>query len=106
MAAGELPVPKLYEDERCFVIADIAPKAPLHCLVIPKEHLRSAAQVDGAGQEALSGHLVAVAAGWARKKGLESDGYRLVMNHGPAAGQTVMHLHLHLLGGRSLGEMG
>jgi diadenosine tetraphosphate (Ap4A) HIT family hydrolase len=104
-ASGAIPVPKAYEDERCIAIADIAPKAPTHLLLIPKEHFVGAPEVNAA-REALTGHLVAVAAQLAREKGLEQGGYRLVLNSGSDAGQTVFHLHLHLLGGRALGEMG
>lgn len=95
----------LHDDELCFAIADIAPKAPTHLLVIPREHFAGAPEMS-VDREALVGHLVSVASQLARQKGLETDGYRLVLNSGPAAGQTVFHLHLHLLGGKSLGEMG
>lgn len=105
IAGGAIPVPKLHEDDRCIAIADIAPKAPTHILVLPKAHLSGAPEVSPP-QEALVGHLVAVAARLAAQAGLEPDGYRLVINSGAHAGQTVFHLHLHLLGGRALGEMG
>lgn len=102
---GAIPAPRLYEDGRCVVIADIAPQAPVHLLVIPKEHLSGVADL-GADHEALVGHLVAVAAEQARQRGLDGTGYRLVFNHGSDARQTLLHLHLHLLGGRMLGDMG
>jgi histidine triad (HIT) family protein len=105
IASGAIPAPRLHEDARCIAIADIAPKAPVHLLVIPIEHIASASGVDEA-REGLAGHLVRVAADLARERGLEAGGYRLVLNHGPQAGQTVFHLHLHLLGGRDLGAMG
>ena len=105
IANGAIHVPKLHKDERCVAIADIAPKAPTHLLVLPKEHFSGASEVSPA-REALVGHLVAVAARLATQAGLEPDGYRLVINNGAHAGQTVFHLHLHLLGGRALGEMG
>jgi len=98
IASGAIPAPRLHEDARCIAIADIAPKAPVHLLVIPIEHIASASGVDEA--------RVRVAADLARERGLEAGGYRLVLNHGPQAGQTVFHLHLHLLGGRDLGAMG
>jgi diadenosine tetraphosphate (Ap4A) HIT family hydrolase len=104
IGAGEVPAPHLFDDERCFAIADIAPKAPLHLLVIPREHFSGAPEV-GAEREALVGHLVSVAAELARQRGVEPGGYRLVLNSGAHAGQTVFHLHLHLLGGAPLGEM-
>jgi histidine triad (HIT) family protein len=105
IGSGDIPAPHVYDDEFCFAIADIAPKAPTHLLVIPREHFEGAAQVT-AQREGLVGHLVRVAAQLAGQKGLATDGYRLVMNSGRDAGQTVFHLHLHLLGGKSLGEMG
>jgi diadenosine tetraphosphate (Ap4A) HIT family hydrolase len=105
IAAGGIPALRLHEDELCFAIADIAPKAPIHLLLVPKEHVSGPPDVTPA-REALTGHLVAVAARLAREKGLEPGGYRLVINSGPDAGQTVFHLHLHLLGGRALAEMG
>jgi histidine triad (HIT) family protein len=105
IGAGSIPAPHIYDDPQCYAINDIAPKAPTHILIIPREHFIGAPEVDAA-REALTGHLVAVAAQLAREKGLESGGYRLVFNSGPGAGQTVFHLHLHLLGGRALAEMG
>jgi diadenosine tetraphosphate (Ap4A) HIT family hydrolase len=105
IVGGQIPAPRLYEDERCIAIADIAPKAPVHVLLIPREHFSGAPEVTP-GREALTGHLVAAAAGLARDQGLEPDGYRLVINSGAHGGQTVPHLHLHLLGGRPLAEMG
>lgn len=105
IAGGQIPAAKLHEDERCVAIRDIEPKAPTHILVLPREHFSGASEVTPQ-REALAGHLVAVAARLAAKEGLEPDGYRLVINSGAHAGQTVFHLHLHLLGGRTLGEMG
>lgn len=105
IANGAIQVPKLHEDERCIAIADIAPKAPTHLLVLPKEHFSGPSEISPA-REALVGHMVAVAARLATQAGLEPNGYRLVINNGAHAGQTVFHLHLHLLGGRALGEMG
>jgi histidine triad (HIT) family protein len=105
IGSGAIPAPHLHDDELCYAIADIAPKAPTHLLVIPREHFAGAPEMDE-GREALVGHLVRVASQLARQQGLERDGYRLVLNSGPAAGQTVFHLHLHLLGGKKLGEMG
>ena len=101
IVAGELPARKLFEDEHVFAFADIRPVAPVHVLVLPKRHLPG---LDAARPEdaALLGRLQLAAAGLARQLGLE-PGYRTVVNNGPAAGQTVAHLHLHLLGGRPLG---
>ncbi|HXC63688.1 MAG TPA: HIT domain-containing protein, partial [bacterium] len=75
IVAGSIPAAKLHEDARCIAIADIAPKAPLHLLVLPKEHLGGAPEIDG-DREGLAGHLVKVAADLARQNGLEPDGYR------------------------------
>jgi diadenosine tetraphosphate (Ap4A) HIT family hydrolase len=104
IGAGSIPAPHVFDDELCFAINDIAPKAPTHILVVPREHFSGAPEVTDAREKAV-GHLVRVAAQLARQKGLENGGYRLVFNSGPDAGQTVFHLHLHLLGGRPLGEM-
>ena len=105
IAGGSIPAAKLYEDDRCIAIADIAPKAPLHLLVLPKEHFSGAPEIN-VDREGVVGHLVKVAADLAREKGLEPDGYRIVLNSGAHGGQTVFHLHVHLLGGRPLTDMG
>lgn len=97
---GEIPSNKVYEDETVFAFRDINPQAPTHVLVIPKTHVNSVAE---ATDPALMGKVVLAAASIARQEGLEEGGYRLVCNHGPNAGQTVFHIHVHLLGGRSLG---
>ncbi len=98
------PATLLYEDEQCVAIQDIFPKAPVHFLVIPRQHFSGALEVDGA-REQLVGHLVAVAARLARENGVAEKGFRLVFNTNAHAGQTVFHLHLHLLGGQALGGM-
>lgn len=105
IGSGAIPAPHVHDDDLCFALADIAPKAPVHILVIPREHFSGAPEANEA-REKLIGHLVKVAADLARQKGLEPEGYRLVINSGAHAGQTVFHLHLHLLGGRPLAEMG
>jgi histidine triad (HIT) family protein len=101
IAAGEIPATRVHEDELLFAIDDINPKAPVHQLVIPRAHIGSAADL-GEGHAALLGRLFAVAARLARQAGLEKRGFRLVTNVGADAGQSVPHLHFHLLGGRSL----
>ena len=101
MAAGVIPVEKLHADELVFAIRDISPKAPTHVLVIPIEHVASAAELTEA-HGPLLGRLFSVAAELARHDGLDG-GFRLVTNVGPDGGQSVNHLHVHLLGGRSLG---
>jgi diadenosine tetraphosphate (Ap4A) HIT family hydrolase len=103
--SGSIPAERLYEDKDCVAISDIAPKAPVHLLVLPREHFSSTQEMNAA-HEPLVGHLVHVAAQLARDRGLQGQGYRLVFNHGSHAGQTVQHLHLHLLGGRNLRGMG
>ena len=100
--AGEVPAPHLFEDDRCVVIRDINPQAPTHLLVLPREHVESASAIDER-HEALTGHLVRVAAKLAEEHGVAQSGYRLVFNTNADAGQTVFHLHLHLLGGRPMG---
>ena len=99
IASGKIPSRQVHDDERCIAFEDIHPQAPTHVLVVPREHL---ATLNDASEshEALLGHLVGVASRLARTRGLAEDGYRLVMNCGEWAGQSVFHLHLHLLGGR------
>ena len=97
----EIPARIEHEDDLCLAFHDVAPQAPVHVLVIPKRPISSLAEV-AAGDEPLLGHLVAVAAALARKLGLTA-GYRLVVNCGRDGGQSVDHLHVHLLGGRPLG---
>lgn len=98
--AGEIPANRVYEDEYSIAFPDINPQAPTHLLIIPKEHLASQAKAL-AGHEQLLGHLLVVAANLARTHKLDK-GYRAVINTGDDAGQTVHHLHLHLLGGRPM----
>ena len=97
----EIPARIEYEDDLCLAFHDVAPQAPVHLLVIPKQPIPSLVEVTDADKPLL-GHLMAVASSVARKLGLD-DGYRLVVNCGRDGGQTVHHLHVHLLGGRSLG---
>jgi histidine triad (HIT) family protein len=100
MASGEIPVAKLHEDDLVFAIRDINPQAPTHVLVLPVAHVGSAADLTEADAPLL-GRLFSVAARLASDDGLDG-GWRLVSNVGPDGGQTVGHLHLHLLGGRSM----
>ena len=97
---GEAPAKKVYEDERALVFEDINPQAPTHVLIIPKQHIAGLKEAQAEDAEII-GHLHLVAAQIARQRGIE-DGYRTVFNVGPRAGQSVFHLHLHLLGGRLL----
>jgi histidine triad (HIT) family protein len=98
---GEIPARIVHDDALCLAFHDVAPQAPVHVLVIPKEPIPSLAAVEES-QAALIGHLIVVATKLATSLGL-SDGYRLVANCGPDGGQTVDHLHVHLLGGRAMG---
>jgi histidine triad (HIT) family protein len=97
----EIPARIEHEDDLCLAFHDVAPQAPIHVLVIPKKPIPSLAEAE-TGDEALLGHLVMVATHLARKLEL-ADGYRLVVNCGHDGGQSVDHLHVHLLGGRALG---
>ena len=99
IAAKELPSKIVYEDSSCVAFHDINPQAPLHVLLIPRKHFASAGEAEETDEQVL-GHLHRVAAQLAQQLGLTA-GHRVVMNTGPAAGQSVFHAHLHLLGGRS-----
>ncbi len=96
---GEIPADKLYEDDDILAFRDIAPQAPIHFLVIPKQHISGPAAV-GEAEEALMGRIMRVGAEVAKKEGIEQ--FRLVFNNGEQAGQTVFHIHMHVLGGRSM----
>ena len=98
--AGELPAKKVYEDEHTFAFEDIRPQAPTHVLVVPKKHIRGLKEASPEDAEVI-GRCHLVAAQIARERAVE-NGYRTVLNIGPGAGQSVFHLHVHLLGGRSL----
>jgi len=95
----EIPADIVYEDDQCLAFRDIAPQAPTHVLVIPKKPIPRLS--DAHGEAALLGHLLQTVAEVARQVGLE-NGYRVVINNGEDGGQTVDHLHLHILGGRSM----
>lgn len=99
---GEIPAEKIYEDEHCIAINDINPQAPVHVLVIPKKPI--AMLVDAtADDQQLLGHLLLAAGTIARKLGV-GDAFRLIVNNGSGAGQTVFHLHLHIIGGQGFSE--
>lgn len=99
--AGEIPSQKVYEDERVLAFKDINPVAPVHFLVVPKQHLGSLSDA-GEAELSLLGHLQLVAVQLARQAGIAQGGYRVIINCGPDGGQTIYHLHLHLLGGREM----
>ena len=97
---GQIPSTAVHQDDLAYAFADIDPKAPVHVLIVPRQHIDSLDQADDS-QRALLGHLVWTAGEIARKKGL-GDGYRVVINTGKSGGQSVDHLHVHLLGGRQM----
>ncbi|HMF55106.1 MAG TPA: histidine triad nucleotide-binding protein [Pyrinomonadaceae bacterium] len=101
IAAGEIPAEIVYKDERSVAVRDTNPQAPTHVLVVPREHIES---LDDATQkdEALLGHLLRIAARVANELGHSESGYRAVINTGAGAGQSIFHLHIHVLGGRAL----
>ena len=100
IAAGDIPSTKVHEDDAVVAFRDIAPRAPTHILVIPRDHIASAADLTEADGPML-GRLFGAAAEIARREGIADAGYRLVSNVGRWGGQTVDHLHVHLLGGRA-----
>ena len=99
--AGEIPAKLVYEDEVCVAFNDINPQAPKHVLVIPREHLASLATVDQ-NHELAIGHIMRCCALIADREGFGADGFRTVINTGKNAQQSVLHLHVHLLGGKSM----
>lgn len=101
MASGAIPVKKVYEDELLFAIEDIAPVAPTHLLIIPKEHLANTLELTEENDR-LIGAVHRVAATLARERGVAEEGFRLVNNNNAGAGQSVFHIHFHLLAGRRL----
>lgn len=101
IASGAIPASIVHEDEELLAFRDIAPVAPTHVLLIPRRHIASALEL-GASDAAFLGRLFATAARIAGEEGIAATGYRLVTNVGRAAGQSVEHLHFHLLGGRRL----
>jgi histidine triad (HIT) family protein len=105
MATGDIAVDKLHSDELCFAIRDINPRAPVHCMVIPNEHIATTRELRES-HGPLLGRMFAVAATVAEAEGLAERGYRLAFNVGDDGGQTIYHIHLHVLGGRRLGAEG
>lgn len=97
--AGDIPSSMVYEDDVCFAFNDISPQAPTHILIVPRLHVDSLDTATQSEKE-LIGQLMLTAAAIAREKGFAEDGYRVVINTNEHGGQTVFHLHVHLLGGR------
>jgi histidine triad (HIT) family protein len=102
IVAGEIPASKVYEDDRLVAFNDINPQAPMHVLIIPRRHIATLNDLEGA-DDAIVGEMVRRAAAIAAEKGFADRGYRTVLNCNAEAGQTVFHLHLHVLGGRRFG---
>jgi len=103
IAAGDIPADILHRDDRVVAFRDISPQAPVHVLIIPREHISYLSDLTGE-QSALAGHMVGVANQLARSEGIADSGYRVVVNCGEQGGQLVPHLHMHLLGGRELSD--
>ena len=99
IATGDIPSDRVFEDDSCIAFNDITPQAPVHILLIPRTHVDSLDKADPEDQDAL-GHLLLTAAKIAREKGFAENGYRVVINTNSDGGQTVFHLHVHLLAGR------
>ena len=99
IVAGEIPSTRVFEDDRCVAFDDLHPQAPTHILIIPREHLDSLDKASDSQKELL-GHLLVAAADLARERGFAENGYRVVINTNGDGGQTVFHLHVHLLAGR------
>lgn len=99
---GELPSAKVYEDEFILAFQDIHPQAPVHVVVIPKKHIRDVVEMTQEGD--LAKRLLDACVKVAELKGIKDEGFRLIHNCGESAGQTVMHMHMHVLGGTSFGE--
>lgn len=105
IVAREIPADIVFEDDHILAFNDVAPQAPIHILIIPKAHIESVNALDDA-QRDLMGRLALTAQALAREHGIAETGYRLVVNCNAQGGQTVYHLHMHLMGGRQLGALG
>jgi len=105
IAGGKIPAKKIYEDDEMLAFHDINPVSPVHCLVVPKRHIASLLDLE-AGDVSLAGRLLNKAQELAKEQGCGEKGARFVINAGKDGGQTVDHLHIHVLGGRALGSLG
>ena len=101
IASGDIPGDVVYQDDRVIAVNDIDPKAPVHILIMPKKHIPSLNEIDDSNKDIMA-HILTVAANLAKAKGVAEKGYRIVNNCGVQGGQSVNHIHFHLLGGRSL----
>jgi histidine triad (HIT) family protein len=101
IVAGEIPASKVYEDDRLIAFNDINPQAPVHVLVVPKRHVATLNDLTAADDD-LVGAMVRTAAAIAKERGIDGPGFRTVFNCNAQAGQTVFHIHLHVLGGRAM----
>lgn len=98
----EIPADIVFEDDICLAFRDVSPQAPTHILLIPKKEIRSLSDIDKSSDKELLGHLLVTAHDIAKNENLNEDGYRVVINTNKNGGQTVFHLHIHILGGRAL----
>ena len=98
---GEIPGDIVYQDDKVLAFNDIDPKAPVHVLIVPRDHIPGIADIEDE-QKALMGHILSVASRIASEKGIGESGFRVVVNSGRDAGQAVLHIHFHVLGGRAL----
>ena len=101
IVAGEIPATKVHEDERLVAFKDLNPRAPMHALIIPRKHVATLNDLT-ASDDALVGEMIRLAGSLARSQGYDASGYRTVFNCNADAGQTVFHIHLHVLAGRKL----
>ncbi|MBR6889016.1 MAG: histidine triad nucleotide-binding protein [Selenomonadaceae bacterium] len=102
IAAGEIPAQKVFEDDSVVAFKDLSPKAPVHVLIVPKKHIQSVAHFEAEDKELAAHIFVDVVPKLAAELGVDAGGFRIVMNTGDDGGQTVHHLHVHLLGGRKM----
>lgn len=100
---GDIPSTKVYEDEEVYAFKDINPEAPVHILVVPKKHISSINEIEDEDRELIGKIFISIKK-IAKEQGVEESGYRVVSNCGKDAGQTIMHLHFHILAGKDLGE--
>lgn len=99
---GEIPAERVYEDDQVIAFRDINPQAPFHCLIIPRKHIATLNDIADEDREVV-GHMIQAAGKIAQQQGFDQDGYRTVFNCNTHGGQTVYHIHLHLLGGKPMG---